>query len=245
MLLFAMPASRSQSIHSLETVDFQFWTDYNYTAPLTKKFSLAGDVGLRGFISNNDWNQIYIRPGVRHNFNKYFGLAGSIAGFLVFNRDDYNLYELRFTADANVRWPDFKVLNVSWRVRMENRTFFFQGTDSIQQAINNNWRFRILASLNSKHFHVFSQLRAIYFQVQYEAFNTFGFDSEYEVFINQTRLHVIFGHRISSAFGYDLQYIWQSSRLTLEDELQTTQNLFRIRFYHRIQKKKKEIPKVN
>jgi hypothetical protein len=238
-------SSFGQFPDSLNDVDFQFWTDYNYNAPLTNKFSLAGDIGFRGFISNNDWNQVYIRPGVRHNFNKYFGLAGSLAGFLTFNRDNYNLYEFRVTTDANVRWPDFKVLNISWRVRMENRTFFFQGTEAFEESIENIWRFRILVSINSKRFNVFSQKRAIYFQLQYEPFRTFGDDSEYEVFINQTRLHAIFGHRISSAFGYDLQYIWQSSRASAEYDLQTTQNLFRVRFYHRIKKKKKEIPKAN
>lgn len=221
-----------------QSVDQQLWMDYNYSAPLTKKFGWAGDIGVRGFISNVDWNQIYVRPGVRANFNKYFGIAGSLAGFFTFNRKDYNLYEFRITTDANVRWPDLKVLNFSYRFRLENRTFFYQST----QYIDNAWRGRILISINSKRFHVFSQKRLIYFQAQVEPFFTLGGFSEYEIFANQMRIHAIFGHKISNKFGYDLQYIWQNSRLSAENDLQTTQNLFRIRFYHRIAKKQKKEP---
>ena len=227
---------------SLEsTVDFQFWTDYNYTAPITQKFALAGDIGLRGFISNYDWNQIYVRPGVRHNFNRYFGLAGSLAGFFTFNVEDYNLYEFRITVDGNVRWPNLKVVNFSHRFRVENRTFFYQN----ENITENNWRLRYLISINSKRFKVFSDKRSIYFQVQFEPFQTVGDDSEYELFISQTRLHFIFGHRISGKFGYDLQYIFQSSRTSATIDLQTTQNLFRVRFYHKIEKRKKKESKPN
>jgi hypothetical protein len=215
-------------------IDQQLWMDYNYSSKLNDKLSLAGDIGLRGVYSNVDWNQLYVRPGVRYRFNKFFGLAGSLAGFFTFNNSTYNLYEIRITADANVNWPDLKIVNFSYRFRIENRTFFYQSDENK----DNNFRFRFLISFNTKRFNVFSKKRFIYFQLQFEPFYTPGAVSEFEVFINQTRIHAIFGHRISPAFGYDIQYIWQRSRLSAEYDLQTTQNIVRIRFYHKITKKK-------
>jgi hypothetical protein len=240
-LILAAPDADAQVTDTSEqTVDFQFWTDYNYSAPLTKKFSLAGDIGFRGFISNYDWNLIYIRPGVRHNFNKYFGLAGSLAYFSSFLKDGYNLYEFRVTVDANISWPDLKVVNFSYRARIENRTFFSEDENSAK----NNWRVRLLISLNSKRFHVFSNKRSIYFQVQYEPFQTLGGQSESVLDISQTRLHAIFGHRITDKFGYDMQYIRQNTRISSTGDLQLTQNILRVRIYHRIvkrdEKRKKE-----
>ena len=209
LFYFLNSAVQAQYDSSGRRIDQQLWMDYNYSSKLSDKLSLAGDIGLRGFYSNVDWNQVYIRPGVRYQFNKIFSLAGSLAGFFTFNNDTYNLYEFRITADANAKWPD----------------------------LGFNFRLRFLISFNTKQINVFSEKRSIYFQAQFEPFYTPGQNSEYEVFINQTRIHAIFGHHISPAFGYDIQYIWQRSRLSAEYDLQTTQNIIRIRFYHRIGKK--------
>jgi hypothetical protein len=216
-------------------IDRQLWMDYNYQAPFSDKFSLVGDVGIRGLISNYDWNQVYVRPGVKYQFNPYFGIAGSLAGFFTFNRDVRDLYEFRVTVDALAKWPDLKILNLSYRFRIENRTLILQNDPDV----NNNWRARLLISLNSKKFHVFSQQRAIYFQAQYEPFLNLGHLKGSEVFIKQTRIYAIFGHRISNAFGYDLQYIWQHNRLSAAYDLSINVNMIRIRFYHRIQKRSK------
>ncbi len=210
-------------------VDRQLWVDYNYHATVSDKISLVGDVGLRGFISNYDWNQVYIRPGIKWDIRPYFGLAGSVAGFFTFNRNNADFYEFRVTLDALAKWPDLKVLNVSYRLRFENRTFIFQKSGTV----DNTWRARFLISLNSKKFHVFSQKRAIYFQAQYEPFMNLGHLKGSDVFIKQTRIYAIFGHRISKAFGYDLQYIWQHARLSGVDDLEITENMIRIRLYHR------------
>jgi hypothetical protein len=215
-----------------QETDYQFWTDYNYSYQLSQKVFLVGDVGLRGFISDVDWNQVYIRPGVRYRFNKTVNVAGSLASFNTFNLDDYNLSEFRVTADVNVKWPDMGVIDFTYRGRIENRTFFRQ-----EGSNENNFRGRLLISINTKRFNAFSQKRSIYFKAQVEPFYTFGVESQDEVFINQTRVYAIFGHYISQKFGYDIQYIWQQTRISAEDPLQVSQNILRIRFYHRIPRK--------
>jgi hypothetical protein len=230
LLLFVAQESFTQLPDSVDIpVDFQSWTDYNYNAPLSKKFSLVGDIGIRGLISSYDFNQVFVRPGVRWKFHKLFSLAGSLAVFNTFNKYEYNLTEFRITADLNAKWPDLNFLNISYRLRIENRTFFFKNFDN-----ENNFRGRLLVSFNTKRFRIFSEKRAIYFQAQFEPFYTFGFNSLSELFINQTRIHAIFGHHISDRFGYDIQYIWQQSRLSAEYNLQTTQNIFRLRIYHKL-----------
>jgi len=56
-------------------VDHQLWLDYNVNVPVNTRFSYGGDIGFRGFVSNIDWNQIYLRPQVRYRFNSTFMLA--------------------------------------------------------------------------------------------------------------------------------------------------------------------------
>jgi len=215
-----------------DEVDNQLWLDYNYNVQVGEKIFLVGDAGFRGFISNVDWNHIYIRPGARYRFNKTINLTASLATFNTFTKEDYNLSEFRITTDVNVKWPDLRHVDFTYRGRIEKRFFFPEG-----QSNHDNWRGRLLVSLNIKRFNVFSPKRSVYFQVQLEPFYTFGDESEYEVFIDQARLYIIFGHRISAKFGYNLQYIWQSSRFFADTDLKVSQNIIRIRFYHRINMK--------
>jgi hypothetical protein len=226
LVLALLPGFRT-----LGQADQQFWMDYNYSLPLKGKFSLGGDVGLRGFISNYDWNQIIIRPGARYTINTLINVNASIASFYTFNRDDFNVNEFRITGDLSISWPDFEFIAFFHRFRMEKRYFFFENLPN-----ENNWRARYLIGVESLDIRGRREGRAFYFQGHFEPLNTIGDESVYDFFVNQTRLHVVFGHKISRRFLYEVQYIWQHSRVHETSRLQTTQNIIRIRFYHRMGK---------
>jgi hypothetical protein len=212
-----------------QEIDEQLWLDYNYTIPLSEKFSLVGDAGIRGFISNVDWNQFIIRPGARYMVNESFDISSSLALFSTYNNDLPNVHEFRFTLDFNADGPDLLYVIPFYRLRFENRTFFY---DSIPNE--NKWRGRLLIGLESMDIKTFRDDRFIYFQGFWEGFQTLNQDEAPEYFLNQTRVHAAFGHKLSRKFRYEIHYIWQRSRQFEGEGLQTTQNVIRFRFYHRI-----------
>jgi hypothetical protein len=214
-----------------QAVDNQFWFDYTLNAPINKKWSYGGDIGMRGLVSNYQWNQIIIRPVVSYKISDVFAASPGIAWFGTFNRNIGNVNEFRMHQDITARWPDLGFIEFFYRVRVEERFFFFEDD---QIANRFNLRLRGLIGVESDDIYVLEARRPIYFQSIFEGFITPDQNAD-ELFINQTRFHLAFGHRLSSDFRYELHYIRQGSRLYVDDGIDIGQNIYRLRFFHRIQ----------
>jgi len=223
------------SVRCQENVENQLWINYTLTVPVTENLSYGGDIGFRGFISNYEWNQVLIRPAINYRFNQMYAVAGAVAWFRTANREYPNVNEFRIHQDFNLKWPDLGFLVLFYRVRVEERFFFYQS--GIENSIT--VRLRGLIGIESQDITWFGSKRPIYFQAIYEGFKTVGDESSYEVFVNQVRIHLAFGHRISKGFRYELHYIAQKSRLFSDDGLRTSQNIFRVRLFQRLPGKEK------
>ena len=222
-----------------QEVDNQLWLDYNLTVPITNNLSWGGDAGLRGLVSNSNWNQLIIRPALRYRFNQTFAVAGAAATFMTFNQDTSNVFEYRLHQELNIRWPDFGFLALFYRLRLEQRYF-----DLESQSSEFKVRVRYLAGIETRDFTLLGKKRPFYFQGIWEGFKTIGDDAE-ELFINQVRIHAVFGHRITPLIRYELHYKWQRSRQFVENGLETTQNVFRIRVFHRLRdREERKIDKI-
>jgi hypothetical protein len=231
LILILNPVVKAQE----EEVDFQLWLNHALTVQANQKLSYGGDIGFRGFISNEDWNQILIRPAVTYRFNYTFSAAGAVAWFSTFNDKDENINEFRIHQDFNAKWPDFGFVEFFYRLRIEQRWFFYE-------TLPNDFdlRVRYLIGAESADINLFGPKAPIYFQLIYEGFRTVNEESAFEILIDQSRLHVAMGQRISKRFRYELHYIWQKSRDGLVDGLELSQNVFRIRTFHTIPFKTRE-----
>ena len=216
-----------------QDVDHQLWMNYALTVPINEEWTYGGDVGIRGLFSNYDWNQILIRPNVNYRINYVFSVSPAIGWFGTFNRSVGNLSELRFHQDFNVKWPDLGFAEFFYRLRVEQRWFFYQDPE-IKNAFN--WRFRALIGIETADIKLFGPTRPIYFQVLLEGFSSME-ENAPEIFVDQARLHFAIGHRISQNLRYELYYIRQGSRLFARDGIDVSQNLYRLRLFHRLAKK--------
>ncbi len=237
LILFSNMSLKAQE----DEVDFQLWLNYALTKQVNQKLSYGGDVGFRGFISNENWNQILIRPEVTYRFNYTFSMANAVAWFSTFNNEVENINEFRIHQDFNAKWPDFGFVEFFYRLRIEERWFFY---DALLDD-NFNVRIRYLVGAESADISLFGPKAPIYFQVIFEGFTTLGDESAFDFFINKTRLHFAVGQRISKRFGYELHYIRQGSREFSDDGFSLSQNIFRIRTFHTIPYKNKDSPEGN
>ena len=117
--------------HSLaQETDSEFQLGLNYSlnisAPVHKKWTLGGDAGIRGLLSNPDWTQILIRPTIKYKLNPIFSFAGGAATFIAWDPIIDNTYESRLFQDIIAKWPNFGPVFMIHRVRFEQRFFFYQ-----------------------------------------------------------------------------------------------------------------------
>ena len=215
-----------------QRTDHQLWMNYAVNIPLNSKFRVGGDAGLRGLISNQEWNQVLLRPTATYAINETFSFAAALAWFTTLYRDDINSHEFRLHQDVNISWPDLNIVHFFSRIRLEQRWFFYENLDD-----SFDLRLRYLAGAESRDFTLFKWKRPFYIQVIYEGFQTLD-NNSVEVFINRTRFHAAFGNRISKRFRFEFHFISQSSRQFIEDSFSTGQYIYRIRLFHRIERKK-------
>lgn len=208
--------------------------NYALSIPINEQLSWGGDIGIRGLGTNRKWNQLLIRPTIKYKFKKPFGIAGAMAWFGTFNNNDNNISEFRIHQDFNAKWPDFGIIEIFYRLRVEERFFFYQ--NDIPNAFR--VRVRALVGIETQDFNWFGRKRPIYFKSILEGFQTLNREEAIEVFISQTRLHFAFGHRISDHFRYELHYIAQRAKLFSAEGNSVDHNIYRIRLFHRLNAKK-------
>ena len=233
MALFGMVGTAQE----VDQIDRQIWMNYSLSIPVSDAFIVGGDAGYRWDVSGLDWNQLLIRPTATYRFNGTFRVAGALALFQTFNRNSNNLSEFRIHQDLNVNIADFGVLRLFGRFRSEQRFFQYQNLPN-----NFNMRLRFLAGAQSRDITLFGEARPIYLKTLFEGFVTLNNDKASEFFINNTRTHFAFGHRLTAQWRYEVHYIRQGSRVISTDGFKVSQDVFRLRVFHTLFEREKGFP---
>lgn len=91
-------------------------------------------------------------------------------------------------------------------------------------------------------FSLFTNKKQFFIKASWELFLPFDDDAA-ERYVNNQRITAIFAHRINEKYRWELDYTWQNSRQLSTEGFETSENIFRLRFYQTIFKPKKdEIP---
>ena len=130
-----------------QEVDNQLWINYAVKVQVTENLSYGGDAGIRGLVSNEDWNQYIVRPNVAYRFNQIVSVSGAAAFFKTFNVSSNNVQEFRLHQEVIVKWPDFTLMALFYRVRIEERSFYFP-----EEPNEFNVRARFLVGAESQDF---------------------------------------------------------------------------------------------
>jgi hypothetical protein len=227
-LFFCSYDSKAQS----DEVDFQTWTDFTFTYVIKNRNNIGADLGIRGVVSKNDWNQFYFRPTYQYYFNKTIQAAGGVAIFATFSDVIDNTNEFRIFQEVNLAWPTFAFVNFYHRLRFEQRFFSYQGNESFGLELPNDFeaRTRYQLSLESLDIHLGKNNKPIFFTAAWELFYALN-ETAVEQFINNQRLLGGMGQRLGPNFRYEVQYIFQKSRRYYDEGLKTSEHLLRLRFF--------------
>lgn len=206
--------------------DTQLWTNLAINTPLDDHVTIGGDIGWRGLTSNRNWNQFLFRPTATYRFRRFYKVSAGFAVFSTINQDDFNVNEFRLNQDFNITWPNLGWSKLYYRVRFEERWFYYQKLPN-----DFSMRGRLLMGIQSKDVVALSEKRPFYGSFSLEGFIPFESNSAQEVFINNFRTDLAIGHRILPSFRYELHYIAQLSKLFASSGSQEVQHIFRIRMF--------------
>ncbi|NVK48450.1 MAG: DUF2490 domain-containing protein [Cyclobacteriaceae bacterium] len=229
-ILLSILLSLSYSDAEARKIKTQFWFNYALKAPINQKISLGGDIGSRGLISNPHWNQFLVRPTLTYKFTDKLSLSGAVAWFGTYFNEQNSLQEYRLHQGVTFKAPDLGIIGFFYRFRIEERFFFL----SDNSGNTFNVRIRGLIGVNTKDITWLGSKRPIFLQSMVEGFQTIDKNATNELFVNQTRVHLAIGHKISKQFRYEFHYIAQRSRVFNEEGDRAAQNVLRLRLFHRL-----------
>ncbi len=116
-LVGAMPA-----IASADEVTRQLWLDYHHHTYVNLHWELQGEAGCRLSSDSTPGTKIYARPTMRwHPLGKPIELRFGVGAFYTFGESSSDVFEVRPSGGALLKWPTVGRLTLVSQVRIEDR----------------------------------------------------------------------------------------------------------------------------
>lgn len=204
--------------------DEQTWFDFRTFYTIDEKWTYDGDYGLRGFLSNEDWQREYINPAFIYDASLDVDLRGGMRFIFTREKDATNTFEIRPWQGVRFLWPRTNFIIFSQYIRLEER--FTWGTEDGSFSFDLRGRYRIMAK--TPNLRLVSINQTFYFLTSLEIFGNFGGAIE-ETFVDRTRLTFGMGYFITQSWRAELHYILQGSNLGASDGSNIDVRVLRLR----------------
>jgi hypothetical protein len=228
---------------ALAQTDLQLWgnvtLDWMKSERLVYELDFEPKVLLDGSEDEPGWHNLDVTPNVEYSPNGWLDLVGESTVGYTKQTDDVNSVELsprvgvrlhlwsRYT-DALIRKHELsprRRLVVRDLLRVESRNLIYSGAGSgSDSSVRFRNRLEFLVPLNKQRL---TQDGAAYVLADWEWF--VPLNEPEERFANRQRIRTGLGYRRSSAWRYEVLYMWTRSRNTLEDGFATSDNIIDVR----------------
>lgn len=198
----------------------QLWVDVNLQQEINNKWSWVGDAGAR-YTIDHSLSVAFGRGAIVYQASALLKLYGGVAYF------HYVTPETKITGNEIRPWQGLRfdvnignALVLTNYSRLEERFIHSEGVNDFFL------RFRNLTGLSFTVFQVKEQSKSVYLPVSFEFFE----DLNKKLFINRFRVYMGAGYAFSKN-RIELHYILQKGRLTAEESLELTENVYRLRWF--------------
>ncbi len=201
---------------------YQFWIDLNRHWYINNKAEFYGDYGYRIVdYDTNAW-RLYGRPSVRYHINKQYEAQGGVGVFYTSYEYQSNRLEIRPFQAFVVRWPNFELLSLQSKFRLEERFYYF--IDDKEWEFNLRFRYQIATNLPLKR-----GVKENFFFVPLKAewFWDIG-DEVYDYHPAEMRFDTGLGYVFKNFWTLEFHFIFQRSRSGADDTFKIDDLVFRL-----------------
>jgi len=201
----------------------EVWFDASKYFPINNSLSLGGDAGIRGFVTEEDYAAIYIRPSFDYRFSDQVSLHGGVGMFYAFQDGPFDVGEVRPWGGVKLRWPAFRSIYLENYSRAEGRFLLVRETDERFSVLRLRHRIGTVLPIGD----MTPGGKGFYLPVSFEVFFPAAGDNVAR-FINQTRFTVGIGYQLTSGWRLEISYNWIQFKTDARDEFVTTAHMIRI-----------------
>ncbi len=213
----------------------QLWAEYMLNYPFANSWNVELAATYSTLLESPRWQALDIQLTPEYALSANVDLQGA----MLYNRtkqyQTLSSTELRFMLGTRIHLTPFSRVLTRALLRVEQRNMYYDETGTTEQSYRGRLRLETLTPLNKKTMYDGDNLW--YAVADAEAFVVMD-QQVNERFANRFRIRVGLGYRLNYTWRFEFLYTYQLSRNTIAGDVDSDDNLFRLRVKHFLHKSK-------
>lgn len=216
-----------------QTSSSQIWNEYMLNIPSGTRFNLEAAVSYSTVLEQPKWRAFDVQLTPEIAINKHLDIMAALLLSSTFQSEALSTLEIREMAGLRIHFtPESRAL-LRALVRFEQRNLEDRETGQWDHSTRGRVRAELLFPFNTTSL---STDKTWYGIADAETFIVFDQDVQ-ERFANRLRFRAGVGYRINHSFRTEFIYMMQRSKNTLGTEIESVDNIFRVRLKHYLKSK--------
>ncbi len=217
-----------------QTVNEQLWFEYMLNYPFANSFNLENAFNYNTLLNTPRWREVSYAATLEYTVYQNLEVLGATTISRTNQTESYNTFEIRPTIGARYFFTPNKRIQTRLLLRLDQRNFKNLDTDEWTQVYRPRVRGEMIIPIN----------RDSYFQdkLWYALTDVewlFKTDEDVdERFANRFRWRIGGGYRLNYSFRFEFLYMLQQSKNGIDEDFESSDNIFRFRIKHYLRKSK-------
>jgi len=216
-----------------QSVNQQAWFEYMLNYPFANSFNLENAVTYSTIIGTPKWRAYDYAATVEWSVTNRIDVIAATVLSYTNQTDSYNTFELRPAVGTRLYFTPNKRIQTRMLLRVEQRNFKNLETKEWDQVYRPRARGEVIIPINKDSYYVDNLWYALT-DVEW----LIKTDDVEERFANRFRWRIGAGYRLSYNLRFEFIYMLQQSKNTIEDDFETSDNIFRFRVKQYLRKGK-------
>ena len=216
-----------------QAVNEQVWMEYMLNYPFANSFNFENAFTYSTVLGEPKWRAYDYGATLEWSASSYFDIIGGALVSYTNQTNNYNTLELRPTIGTRLYFTPYKRIQTKLLLRVEQRNFKNLDTQEWTQQYRPRVRGEVVIPINRKSYF---EDKLWYGLTDVEFL--YKTDDVEERFANRFRWRIGAGYRFTYNLRIEFLYMLQQSRNTLEDDFESSDNIFRFRVKQYLRKTK-------
>jgi len=230
--LFLLPA-----VFLRAQTNLQMWDEYMLNYPFANSFNLENAFTYSTVIGTPKWRALDYGATLEWSVTNRIDVIGSTVFSYTNQTESYNTFELRPALGTRIYLTPNNRIQTRLLMRVEQRNFKNLETKDWTQEYRPRFRAESIIPINKKSYYEDKMWYGIT-DVEW----LMKTDDVEERFANRFRWRIGAGYRLSYNLRFEFLYMLQQSRNTIEDDFESSDNIFRFRIKQYLRKSKPSSP---
>lgn len=211
----------------------QLWTEYMFNIPFANSYNVELASTYSTVLEFPKWRSLDFQVTPEWSVTRHVDIMGGLLIGGTFQNETKSTFEIREMLGTRIHITPNKRILTRLLVRFEQRNQLDKESEEWDNSHRARVRAETIIPLNKNSMYAGDKL--LYSILDAESFMVVDKNVK-ERFANRYRLRMGIGYRINYNFRFEFVYTLQESRNTIDGDYVTTENIFRFRLKHYINK---------